>query len=98
MGIKRSVLTRRRKAPQAIAERGVHGEGSYEGTRDYNTATRRFVESGRVDAAARRAAPRDADEAKSIERAEREGAARAKGEDPAVTGGRRSRTGAKRST
>ena len=87
MGIKRSVPTTRRKAPPPIAAGGVEGEGSYEGTRRYNAATRRFVESGRVDDAARRAAPRDADEAKSMKRAERAGAARAKGEDPALTKG-----------
>ena len=38
MGIKRSVLSTRRKAPPP--ERGVEGEGSYEGTRRYNAATR----------------------------------------------------------
>jgi len=97
MRIKRSVLTARRKAQQPIAEHGVQGEGNYESTRNYNAATRRFVESGRVDEAARRAAPRDAKEAKSIEQAERAGAARAKEEDPAVTHGR-PRTRAKRST
>ena len=87
MGIKRSVPTTRRKASPPIAAGGVEGEGSYEGTRRYNAATRRFVESGRVDDAARRAAPRDADEAKSMKRAEWAGAARAKGEDPALTKG-----------
>ena len=97
MGIKRSVRTTRRKASPPIAAGGVEGEGSYEGTRRYNAATRRFVESGRVDEAARRAAPRDADEANSIARAERAGAARAKEEDPAITRGRL-RTRAKRST
>ena len=97
MGFKRSVLSTRRKASPPIAPRGVEGEGSYEGTRRYNAATRRFVESGRVDEAARRAAPCDADEAKSIERAERAGAARAKGEDPALNKGRL-RTRTKRST
>lgn len=85
MRSKRTSRTTRRKAEQAIAERGVHGEGSYEGTRAYNAAIRRFVGSGRVDEAARAAAPRDAAEARSIERAEQAGRARARGEDPALS-------------
>ncbi len=31
----------------------VYGEGNYKATREYNAATKKFVESGRVDAAAR---------------------------------------------
>ena len=96
MATKRSILSIfRRKTQKAISERGVHGEGNYAATRAYNKATRRFVASGRVDEAARGAAPRDEEEARSMAQAEQAGAERSKGEDPAVTGGR-SRTRAKR--
>jgi len=40
----------------------VEGEGSYSGTRDYNERTRRFIKSGRVATAARKAAPKSKDE------------------------------------
>ena len=36
----------------------VEGEGSYTGTKDYNKRTKKFVESGKVDEAARDAEPR----------------------------------------
>ena len=92
MGLRRLLSRRKTQQPQQpVADRGVHGEGSYEGTRTYNAATRRFVASGRVDDAARRAAPRDAAEAKSIEQAEQAGAGRAKGEDPAIASRPRAR-------
>jgi hypothetical protein len=60
----------------------VHGEGNYAASREYNEATKKFVESGKVDSAARKAAPGDAREAESMERAEEAGKRRAKGEDP----------------
>ena len=50
----------------------VYGEGNYEATRDYNDATKKFVESGKVDAggARRRArSPREAAEMKQAEQA-----------------------------
>jgi len=56
----------------------VEGEGSYSGTRDYNERTRRFVKSGRVGAAARKAAPKSKDEAHAMAKAERIGRSRAK--------------------
>src|SRR5512134_1837451 len=97
MVTKRSILSVfRRKTQKAISERGVHGEGNYAATRAYNKATRHFVTSGRVDEAARSAAPRDDQEARSMAQAEQAGAERSKGEDPAVTRGR-SRTRGKRS-
>lgn len=61
-----------------------HGEGNYEASREYNEATRRFVDSGKVDDAARAAEPRDAAEAAELESAEAQGLARAKEEDPEV--------------
>ena len=56
----------------------VEGEGSYSGTKDYNERTKRFIKSGRVGAAARKAAPKSKDEAHAMQKAERIGKARAK--------------------
>lgn len=57
------------------------GEGDRESAKRYNEATRKFVESGKVDEAARKAAGQDPAEAKKSERKGRE---RAKEVDPAV--------------
>lgn len=59
-------------------KRNVHGEGNYEASRQYNEATKRFVESGRVEEAARQAAPRDAEEAARMKQDERAALLRAK--------------------
>ncbi len=56
----------------------VHGEGNYEATRQYNRATKEFVESGRVEEAARDAAPRSPEEARAMREAERAALLRAK--------------------
>lgn len=56
----------------------VHGEGNYEATRQYNAATRRFIESGKVEQAARDAAPHSAAEAKQMKDAEQAALLRAK--------------------
>jgi hypothetical protein len=56
----------------------VEGEGSYSGTREYNARTRKFIESGRVAAAARKAAPGSKEEAHAMQKAERIGKQRAK--------------------
>lgn len=61
----------------------VHGEGNYEASRQYNEATKKFVDSGRVDEAARAAAPKSGADAESMLRAEEIGRSRAK-DDPAV--------------
>ena len=60
----------------------VQGEGDYDAARRHDTASREFAESGRVEPAAHDAAPADAREADELERAEREGKAHSKGEDP----------------
>lgn len=60
------------------------GEGNVDAARNYNRATRDFVESGQVDHAAREADPHSGAEAGDMQRAEREGRARAKEEDPNV--------------
>ena len=62
----------------------VYGEGNYAGTRQYDDATKRYVESGRVEEAARAAAPKTNAEAREMDAAEAEGKRRAKGEDPAL--------------
>ena len=62
----------------------VEGEGSYSGTKDYNERTKKFVDSGKVDQAAREAEPKDEAEKHAMQKAERLGKKRAKGEDPAL--------------
>jgi hypothetical protein len=62
----------------------VEGEGSYTGTKDYNQRTKKFVDSGKVDEAARKASPQSEEEARAMQKAERIGKQRAKGEDPAL--------------
>jgi len=62
----------------------VEGEGSYSGTRDYNQRTEQFLKSGKLDKAARDASPQSEQEAKEMQKAEREGKRHAKGEDPAL--------------
>lgn len=57
---------------------GVQGEGNYEAAREFNEAERKFVESGKVPAAARAAAPRSDAEAEELLAAEQEGKRRAK--------------------
>lgn len=62
----------------------VEGEGSYSGTKDYNQRTKKFIDSGKVDEAARKAEPRSEEEKHAMQKAERIGKQRAKGEDPAL--------------
>jgi hypothetical protein len=56
----------------------VYGEGNYEATRQYNKATKKFVDSGRVEQAARDAAPKSQDEAERMQQAEQAALLRAK--------------------
>jgi len=63
----------------------VEGEGSYTGSKDYNERTKKFVDSGKVQDAAREAAPKSEEEAHGMKKAERMGKQRAKGEDPGLT-------------
>ena len=62
----------------------VEGEGSYTGTKDYNERTKKFIESGKVEKAAREAKPKNEREAREMKEAELKGKRRAKGEDPAL--------------
>jgi hypothetical protein len=60
------------------AKGGVEGEGSYTGSKNYNQRTKKFIDSGKVEEAARKAAPRTDKEAREMEAAERAGKKRAK--------------------
>jgi hypothetical protein len=62
----------------------IEGEGSYTGSKDYNERTRKFVDSGKAEQAAREAKPRSEQEAHEMQKAERLGKQRGKGEDPAL--------------
>ena len=62
----------------------VEGEGSYSGTKDYNQRTKKFIDSGKVDEAAHDAQPKSEEEKNAMQKAERIGKQRAKGEDPAL--------------
>lgn len=66
------------------SKQNVYGEGNYQATREYNAATRKFVKSGRVDAAARNAAPRSPKEAHEMQEAEQAALLRAKDNPPPV--------------
>jgi len=69
---------------QPDGTQNVYGEGNYAATKHYDDATKRYVESGRVEADARAAAPKSAKEAREMDAAEAEGKRHAKGEDPAL--------------
>lgn len=63
----------------------VQGEGDYEAGRRYDKASREFAESGKVEPAARDAAPEDARTADELKRAEEEGKSHSKGEGRLVS-------------
>jgi hypothetical protein len=62
----------------------VEGEGSYKGSKDYDERTKKFIDSGKVEQAARDAEPKSTEESHAMEKAERLGKEHAKGEDPAL--------------
>jgi hypothetical protein len=65
------------------------GEGNRTAAREYNEATRKFVESGQVEARAKDAErARESDERKELDAAEKEGLSHVKEEDPALRGPR----------
>ena len=84
--------TKSRGKPSAKPRKGAKGnpkvqefgEGNYQATRDYDRAATAFARSGEVEPAAKAAAPRTRQEAVEMARAEAEGRARSKGEDPAL--------------
>ena len=63
-----------------------HGEGNYKATKDYNDATKQFIDSGKVDDAARKSKPKSADEARQMTQAEQEAKSHSKGEDRSSAG------------
>ncbi|MBK0394721.1 hypothetical protein [Ramlibacter algicola] len=56
------------------------GEGSYEATKDYQERIGRYLEDADVEKDAENAKPRSEEEARELERAEREGQSHSKGE------------------
>ena len=58
----------------------VQGEGDYAAGRRYDKAAREFTESGKVDPAARDAAPGSTEEAEQMQQAEETGKSHSKGE------------------
>ena len=63
-------------------ESQVQGEGDYEAARRYDKSARDFAQSGKAEAAARKAKPRSDREAADMQDAESIGKSRSKGEDP----------------
>ena len=63
-----------------VDDNKVQGEGDYDAARNYDEATRDFVKSGKVEQAARDAAPANAAEAAELTRAEQARKSRSKGE------------------
>jgi hypothetical protein len=64
----------------------VHGEGNYKAAREFDAAEAAFVKSGRVDKAARGAAPKSPAEEAELARAEQEARQHVRGEDPPLRG------------
>jgi len=69
----------------------LQGEGNYDAAKEFDDAEKKFVDSGKVDQAARDAEPKDEKEKEELERAEEEAKQHAKGEDPQLKrpGGKR---------
>jgi len=57
-----------------------HGEGNYKATRQYNEGLKEHVEHHDIEKDARDAAPKNEQEAREMEDAERAGRSRSKGE------------------
>ena len=62
----------------------VEGEGSHTASKDYNERTKKFMDSGKVEQAAKDAKPKSEQEAHEMQKAERIGKEHAKEEDPAL--------------
>lgn len=65
---------------QKTSKPNVQGEGDYDSAEKYNKGAHEFAESGKVDAAAQAAAPRNAQEKDAMREAEAEGRSHAKGQ------------------
>ena len=66
------------KTSQPTPDPALQGEGNYTAARRHRRSTEAFVESGKVDDAADKAAPRDDKEAQVLEDAERAGKQKAR--------------------
>lgn len=66
--------------PKPQGKQQQMGEGSYEGTRDYEQRTQDYLKKADVEADAENAKPRSAEEARELERAEEEAKSHSKGE------------------
>ncbi len=62
----------------------VQGEGDYEAARNYRRKTEAFIQSGRVEDAAKNAAPTSDAEARELEQAEEAGRSHTAEDDPDV--------------
>ena len=62
----------------------VQGEGDYASNKRYVESVKDFVQSGKVDQAARKAKPESPAEEQQLQSAERAGESRSKGEDPSL--------------
>jgi hypothetical protein len=60
----------------------VQGEGDYDAARRYDKAARDFAKSGKVEQAAHDAAPKSAEQAEEMRKAEDVGKSHSKGEGP----------------
>lgn len=72
------------KKPQSKSS--VQGEGDYRSAEKYNKSAHEFAESGKVEQAARNAAPRNNIEKNEMSQAEAEGRSHAKGSKPGTGG------------
>lgn len=72
---------------QDKSKSGVQGEGDYASAEKYNQKARSFAESGKVEQAAKNAAPRDQREADEMRKAEDEGRSHSRGKDEINVGG-----------
>ena len=82
--------TRPAGAKKSTPQEKNQGEGDKASAERFNQMEADFVQSERGQKAIKTAIDLDDDEKDALEAAEREGKARAKGEDPAVTRGRQS--------
>ena len=62
-------------------DKDLQGEGNYDASRRYRDRTEDFIESGKVDEAAKNAVPDSPEEQRELEQAEEEGRSRAAEED-----------------
>ena len=77
------------KSRQPQSESNVQGEGDYRSAEKYNQKAHEFAKSGKVEQAARDAAPRNNTEKNEMKKAEAEGRSHAKG----TTGGNGDKSG-----